>query len=97
MPTETQLTRCKAFGHPWDLMPIPNRRPTEWGSLITLRCACGCTRDDTLSEFTGELLNRSYSQSEEYAALPKDWTKDMWRKEYIRLARSNRASARKAG
>lgn len=76
------LTRCRTFGHAWDVIPSTRRPP--WGSLITLRCVgCGTIREDVVNSRTGTLINRNYIYPLGYKDAPK-MTRREWRTHYIR-------------
>lgn len=70
---------CRAFGHAWEMVKS-GRRP-QFGRLLTLRCLrCTGRREDILSQFSGEVLSRSYRMPEGYSmSLEDGMTRAEWR------------------
>lgn len=87
---EYKASRCKAIGHPWEL--IPNARRAPWGSMMTLRCTnCVSIREDVYDHM-GDLTHRVYDQPDWYKAL-EHHSKEEWRTIYFRyLANHGRKS-----
>jgi hypothetical protein len=60
------FTRCRTYGHSWVETMDSTWKP-EMGVPLTLRCErCTTERRDAISQYTGQLMYRSYAHPEGY-------------------------------
>jgi hypothetical protein len=65
LDTREQYVRCRTIGHAW--FDVPSEWSSDFGMPLTVRCErCGMERRDAISQATGELVTRHYTQPPGY-------------------------------